>query len=443
MKRCGRSGASRCSWALAVRLACEGPVGPAGADGEVGAAGRGRRAGTGRRGRSAGTNAEAAAPPRAARGERARGQARRDRRDRRQVRRRHRRLHGDRRRRHAARLRRHLHRRPGPREVRPQRPRAPPADDGGAPRAVRRVHARSRTRASTARKKANLPGLGHRRHDRRGRASGRGRTRTRSARSSPPATTARRRTPSASGRRASSAGRPTSSTRSTTSSPAAAVTADARHRHDAGVQPVPQPARLPRGRAPARREAKLCILCHSSPTADVSNGNSLDDAGDGPQDPPRPVPAERRRRRRPTSSPRRRARADAGTDASVDAPDARRSLRGVVPGRDPELQDVPPGHAGRRRGRPRRRARRAARATISRRSSYPPPAGMRCTRAAQQPDDTTCLNATCHGATTGTSVDRRAPDALDRSRARPQLALAIGSVDEHAARARRRSCTSS
>ncbi len=176
----------------------------------------------------------------------------------------------------------------------------------------------------------------------------------------------------------------------------------------------------------ARREARLCVLCHSSAAVDPSNGNSL----------AMPVMAHKIHRGRFLPSvvaggsyqlTEDTTSADAGTDASLAAPTLIDHSEAWFPG---DVQNCKMCHQGTQGGVWSTAPSRAACGACHDLTSfvYPPPPGMTLHTGGKQADDTGCLNATCHGPNDKYSV---AAVHLTPSTdpAAPQLALTLRGVD--------------
>jgi len=174
-----------------------------------------------------------------------------------------------------------------------------------------------------------------------------------------------------------------------------------------------------------RREARLCVLCHGSPTVDVSNANSLD----------MPVMVHKIHRGRYLPSvvaggsyqlTEDEPNTDAGTDASVSAPAFVDHSGAWFPG---AIQNCKMCHEGSQGGVWSTAPSRAACGACHDLTSFvfPPPSGMTLHTGGQQPDDTGCLSTGCHGATDRYSVAavHLVPSTDPNA---PQLVLTINSV---------------
>ncbi len=187
---------------------------------------------------------------------------------------------------------------------------------------------------------------------------------------------------------------------------------------------------LNNGSGGVRRSPALCVLCHSQPTVDVSNGNSLD------------LPVVIHQIHMGRSLPSVEAGAvyqlteeepdsDAGPDAATAAPGVPMFVdhsKGWFPG---SVQSCRTCHQGApQSGVWTTAPTRAACGACHDLTSFvsPPPAGMTLHPGGQQTDDTTCLNSGCHGPTDryGIATVHAVPST---SSAAPQLALAISAVD--------------
>jgi OmcA/MtrC family decaheme c-type cytochrome len=182
------------------------------------------------------------------------------------------------------------------------------------------------------------------------------------------------------------------------------------------------------GSGGARRNPGLCILCHSQPTVDVSNGNSLD------------MPAFVHRihmgRALPSveaGAPYQLTEDEANTDAGADAATAAAIVPAFVdhsgawyPG---AVQNCQACHQGSQGGVWSTAPTRAACGACHDLTSFvsPAPAGMSLHPGGQQTDDTTCLNSGCHGSSDkyGVATMHAVPST---SATAPQLALSISSV---------------
>jgi len=175
----------------------------------------------------------------------------------------------------------------------------------------------------------------------------------------------------------------------------------------------------------ARREVALCVLCHSTPTIDVSNANALDI----------PVMIHKIHRGRFLPSV-----ADGGTykltedelttDAGIDGTATVTTLvdhsGAWFPG---ELQNCAMCHQGTQGSVWQSAPSRAVCSSCHDRTSfvYPPPPGWTLHPGGQQTSDSTCLNAGCHGpADQYGIVNVHTTPSTDTSA--PQLALTISSV---------------
>ena len=187
-------------------------------------------------------------------------------------------------------------------------------------------------------------------------------------------------------------------------------------------------AALNDGSGGQRREAKLCVLCHSSSTVDVSNGNSLD----------LPVIAHKIHRGRYLPSvldggayqlteDETQPSTDAGADAAVIGPAFVDHSGAWFPGAIENCQMCHQGSQGDVwKTAPTRAACGACHDDTS--FVFPAPPGTTLHTGGQQKDDTSCVNSGCHGATDRYAVEtmHAVPSA---STAAPQLALVINSVD--------------
>jgi len=186
---------------------------------------------------------------------------------------------------------------------------------------------------------------------------------------------------------------------------------------------------LLKGSGGERRDARLCVMCHSQQATDVSNGSSL------------AMPAMIHRIHTGRALPSVLAgalyqltddesRVDAGADAATAAalvPTFVDHSGAWYPG---TVQSCQTCHQGSQGSVWSTAPTRAACSACHDLTSFvsPAPAGMTLHPGGQQTDDTTCLNSGCHG-----STDRYGVAAMHAvpatSTAAPQLALAIGSVD--------------
>jgi OmcA/MtrC family decaheme c-type cytochrome len=161
-----------------------------------------------------------------------------------------------------------------------------------------------------------------------------------------------------------------------------------------------------------RRDVRLCVLCHTSPTVDVSNGQSLD----------MPVVAHKIHMGRNLPSV-----LAGGSYALTEDAGLVDHSGGWFPG---AIQNCQMCHQGTQGGTWASAPSRAACGACHDLTSfvYPPPAGMTLHTGGQQNDDSSCLNNGCHGASDRYSVTavHLVPSTDPNA---PQLALTINGVD--------------